>query len=305
MKKRILIALLCSTVALPAWADVTYEQEMKASGMMKMFMRGQKTTTSISGDKMLTENKNDIQIVDVEAEKIYQLDTKKKTYSVTTFEEMKKRLDESMAKLQQKESEGGQDISAKADIKVTETGNSETIEGQSCLQYLMQTDLEIEDQSKGEDATMLTLTELWLTKDAPGTAEINAFYRKMAKKLGTTAIGRQIMSEEGQGNQFAGGMQQMADEMRKLDGFAMRSVFYFGDAEAARKEAMGGGADKEEKGGGGLGGFMKKIPGAGGGGDGGILIKMTTEVKKIETNPIKPEKFAVPSNYKQVEPDWK
>ena len=299
------MALICLMMAFPAWADVTYQQEMKASGMMKMFMRAQNTTTDISGDKMRTEVKNDVQIVDVAAEKIYQLDTKKKTYSVTTFEEMKKQIEAGMATLQQKKSEGGQEVSAKADIKVTETGNTETIDGLNCRQFLMQTDLEIEDQSKDQEATMSTLTELWLAKDAPGTAEINAFYRKMAEKLGTTAIGRQMMSEEGQGNQFAGSMQQMADEMRKLDGFTMRSVFYFGDAEAAKKEATGGGAEKEEKGGGGLGGFMKKIPGAGGGGGGGILTKLTTEVKKIETKPINPEKFTVPSDYKQVEPDWK
>jgi hypothetical protein len=104
-------------------------------------------------------------------------------------------------------------------------------------------------------------------------------------------------------------MQKMADEMKKMDGHAMRSVMYLGDPEAAKAEAMG---QKPEGGGGGggLGGLaemMKRMKQQEeGGGDqssqapGGIMMKMTTETKKIETKPIDPKLFGAPDGYKLV-----
>jgi hypothetical protein len=299
---------LSLALAFPALADVTYKQETKMSGMMKMFNRDEKTVTRISGDEMRTESNDGVQIIDLAAEKIYNLDKKKKTYTVMTFAEMKKRMEEGMASAKKGEGEEGAGVRASADFKVTETGNADTIKGFACKQYLMEMNVDVKDQESAQEGSLSTLTEMWLTQEAPGIDEINAFHRKMASKIGTTEIGSPMMEGDNeQANTFAFNMRQMVDEMKKLDGFTIKSIMYFGSPEAAKKEALGGGDEGEEQesgGGGGFGGFMKKMkmPGMGGGASGGgVLMKVTTEVDEIETKAVDPSQFVVPEDYKQVE----
>jgi hypothetical protein len=105
-------------------------------------------------------------------------------------------------------------------------------------------------------------------------------------------------------------MQKMADEMKKMDGHAMRSVMYFGAADAAKKEALGE-TPPQPEGGGGMGGLaemlkkMQQNPQAQGGSapgqGGGVMMKVTTETTKIATGAIDPKVFSVPSDYKLVE----
>ncbi|MFQ5792925.1 MAG: hypothetical protein ACE5JI_20845 [Acidobacteriota bacterium] len=320
MKKAILIAGALSLAAAGAGlADVTYEQEAKMGGFMKVLTlgRGQKTVTRISGDKMRTETGRDVRIIDISAEKIYQLDTKKKTYTVMTFEQMRQQIQAAMATAkaagqERPEGEEGSQQSMSAEVQVTDTGHKQTIKGYDCRQVLMQLDMTIKDEESGEESTLSSVTELWLTEEAPGVDEINAFHRRMAEKLGTTELGKRMTSGQNPlTGQFSAGMRRTATEMKKMKGFAMRSVFYFGSAEAAREEARANATGEKKKKGGGFGGFLKKaIPKRGEGDEEGgedaksqetVLMKMTLETKKIETKPIKPALFSVPDNYKQVE----
>jgi hypothetical protein len=306
VRKSTLAFLSFSLLALPAAADVTYEEQTQMGGIMKMMGMGKPTTstTRVSGDFMRTDNGEQATIVDLAGEKILTLDLKKKTYSVMTFAEMKQKMEQAMAAMQGKKGEKsaeGQDVSMKSDVKVTETGRSETIQGLACKQYLMELALTMESKKEKQSGTMSTLTEMWMAKEVPGSAEVNAFYRRMAEKTGTASIGQQFAAAAQGGNQpFGADMQKMADEMKKMDGHAMRSVMYFGDPEAAKKEAMGE-KPAEPQGGGGLAEMMKKMQGGGGqAGGGGVMMKMTTETTKISTDPIDPKGFQVPGDYKLV-----
>jgi hypothetical protein len=300
----------------PAFADVTQEQELKMSGLMGMMAKGgaSKTITRIAGNKMRTDNDDNVQIVDIDSERIYELDVEKKTYRVTTFAEMRQELQEATARANQgteRQAGGrGQDapeISASADVKVEETGRQESIGGYACRQFLLEFNLNMKDEKSQRQGTMGNLMEVWLTRDAPGTEEANAFHRRMAEKLGTTEIARNLMSG-GPANPMMGGIGRMAEEMKKLDGQAMRTVFYIGSVEAARSEALqtGGAApegeetEKQRKEG--LGGLMEMMRQAGSGSaGGGVLGKMTMETIRLDTQPIDAQVFTVPSDYKQVE----
>jgi len=312
---------LSSGLAVDAWADVTYQQETKMGGMMAIATMGKtmRMTTRIAGDKMRTDNDDRVQITDVAAEKIYELDVKKKTYTVMTFEEMRKRMEQALAGAKAKTEEApkkdGQDIAASASVKVTDTGNQQPIAGYASRQYLLQTDLNLKDKESGQQGTISSVMDVWLTKDAPGGAEINAFHMKMAQKMGTTELGRQ-MFQASQQNDYAEGMKRLGTELRKLEGFGMRTVFYMGSAEAAKADALAAAkappaaeapAKKEEdkKQGGGLGGLLSRMKtasgGEGQGGQGGIMSKMTMETVSIDVKPIDPSFFKVPEDFKQVE----
>jgi len=297
----------------PAGANVTYEEETGMGGFMQMMGMGKptKSTTRVSGDFMRTDDGDQATIVDLAGEKILTLDNKKKTYSVATFAEMKQKRERAMATVQGKKAEKPQatDVSMKTDARVTDTGRSETIQGVACKQYLLELDVTMKSEKEQGAGTMSTLSEMWMAKDVPGSAEVNAFHRRMAEKMGTASIAQQWSAGGGQGptQSFGADMQKMADEMKKMEGHAMRTVMYFGGADAAKKEALGE-APPQPEGGGGTGGLaemlkkMQQNPQAQGGqGEGGgVMMKITTETTKISTGAIDPKAFAVPGDYKLV-----
>lgn len=328
MRNPILLLLAISLTSSLALADVTYEEETKMGGLMKIMTMGRanKSTTRVSGDFMRTDHDENASIVDLKGERIITLDTKKKTYSVMTFAEMKKKMEEAMAAMKEKQAEASKeakaankqssDVAVGADVKVTETGRKETIQGMECRQYLLDMGLTVSSEKEKQSGRMSTVTEMWLAKNVPGQQELQAFYRKMGQKLGTMSIGTQLLQGPPKGQQpgMTMDVQKMADEMKKMDGHAMRSVMYFGDPEAAKKEAMG---EKPEGGGGGgfggLGGMLKKMkPGQSSQNDestskegenqspGSVMMKITTETTNIDTKPIDPGVFQVPSGYKEV-----
>ena len=308
MRKRILPFLALSLLAVPVAADVTYEEQTTMGGIMQMMGMGKptKSTTRVAGDFMRTDNGDEATITDLAGEKIITLDTKKKTYSVMTFAEMKQKMEQAMATLQGKKAEKpkGADVSMKTDVKVTDTGRSETIQGVACKQYLLELDMSAKSEKEQQSGTMSTVTEMWMAKDVPGSAELNGFYRQMAEKMGTATIGQQWTAggAQGAGQSFGADMQKMADEMKKMEGHAMRSVMYMGSPEAAKKEALGE-APPQPEGGGGLAEMLKRMqqnPQAQGGEGGGVMMKITTETTKISTGAIDPKVFAVPSDYKLV-----
>jgi hypothetical protein len=311
VRKPILSILAVSLLAAPAAADVTYEEQTTMGGVMQMMGMGKPTrsTTRLSGDFLRTDNGDEATITDLAGEKIITLDTKKKTYSVMTFAEMKQKMEQAMATLKGKKAEKpqGTDVSMKTDVKVTDTGRSDTIQGVACKQYLLELDMSVKSEREQQSGAMSTVTEMWMAKDVPGSAELNAFYRRMAEKMGTATVGQQWAATVAQGpaQSFGADMQKMAEEMKKMDGHAMRSVMYMGDPEAAKKEASGQ-APPEPQGGGGLAEMLKKMqqnPQAQGGPSGeggGVMMKITTETTKVSTDAIDPKVFAVPGDYKLV-----
>jgi hypothetical protein len=310
VRKPILSILAISVLASTASADVTYEEQTTMGGIMQMMGMGKptKSTTRVSGDFMRTDSGDEATITDLAGEKIITLNTKKKTYSVMTFAEMKQKMQQAMSAAQGKKAEKpaqGTDVSMKTDAKVTDTGRTETIQGLACKQFLLELDMTMKSEKEQQEGTLSTLSEMWMAKDVPGSAEVNAFHRRMAEKIGTASIAQQFVAGGGQAptQSFGADMQKMADEMKKMEGHAMRTVMYFGDPEAAKKEALGEKPAESEEGGGGIAAMLKKMQqgqGGQGGQGGGVMMKMTTETTKISTDAIDPKVFAVPADYKLV-----
>jgi hypothetical protein len=309
VRNPMLSILVFSLLAAPVAADVTYEEETTMGGLMQMMGMGKptKSTTRVSGDFMRRDDGDEATVTDLAGEKIITMDTKKKTYSVMTFAEMRQKMEQAMATVQGKKAEKPQatDATMKTEARVTDTGRSETIQGVACKQYLLELDLTVESEKEQRAGTMSTLSEMWMAKDVPGSAEVNEFHRRMAEKMGTASIAQQWGAGGGSGStpSFGADMQKMADEMKKMEGHAMRTVMYFGSSEAAKKEAMGE-APPQPEGGGGLAEMLKKMqqggsaPGQGEGG--GVMMKIRTETTKISTGAIDKSLFAVPGDYKLV-----
>src|SRR2546421_312072 len=94
---------LLTLAAAPAYADAKTRDKttVKFEGMLgRMFnMFGGKAAkkgvggmTAVKGSRKATLNDTTGQIVDLSEEKVYDLDMRKKTYTVTTFEELRQRM---------------------------------------------------------------------------------------------------------------------------------------------------------------------------------------------------------------------
>ena len=115
----------------------------------KAAKEGIMSTVAVKGDRKATLNDAGGQIIDLNEEKIYELDMRRKTYKVTTFAELRRRMEEAQRKAEEdarkqqateKPSEPSRDRNQKeleVDFNVRETGEKKVINGFDTRQFVM------------------------------------------------------------------------------------------------------------------------------------------------------------------------
>ncbi len=111
MRLRPIAALLSAVLFVPAvtFADVRTQERTQvkfegALGRMMNFFGGKAareglvSTVALKGNRLLTITGDSGEIIDLGEEKVYTPDLKGKSYTVVTFAEMRKRMEEAMAK---------------------------------------------------------------------------------------------------------------------------------------------------------------------------------------------------------------
>jgi len=293
MRRQFSIPALVLTVALaaaPVQAEVKKEERNQVTfagmlgGVFKLFggkaaKEGVVTTVAVSGDrKMTTTGDSTAQIIDLREEKIYDLDIRRKTYKVTTFEEMRRQMREAEAKAREaaaretRPSESAKkDPNAKemeVDFDVKNTGQTKTINGFDTRQVVATVTVREKGKKIQESGGLVMTVDTWLSKSAPSMKEVTDFDRRYYEKLA--------------GPITAVDAQQMATAMAMFpglkDAFARLSKEDFGgtaiqtttttdavkSAEQMKQEAAGGSsASSDEKAnplsvGGAIGGFMRR-----------------------------------------------
>jgi hypothetical protein len=235
-------------------------------------------------------------VTDLDAERVIQIDHKQKTYTSTTFAEMREAFErarasaeESRAKQKAKKGAAAEpkgDIKVKARVTVDRPGQRERIAGYDTERVFVTILLEAEATPEGQRTeqvgTMVLLMDQWISSNAPQVPAFTEFYRLFSEKLG-----REFRSQV-QGLQavfamypsLAQGMEAAAQEMQKIKGIPLRSAMHFVlvppnmafdrqralDGAAASAAATAAAATpaepaeaNEKKKGGGFGGFMKKL----------------------------------------------
>ena len=211
-KRQFTVAALALAVALaatPARADVKKEERNQVSfaGMLgsvvnffggKSAREGTVSTVAVSGDrKMTTKGDQTAQIVDLREEKIYDIDLRRKTYKVTTFEEMRQKMREAEAKAReaaakekpadptakpQEKPQQGKEAEVEVDLDVKNTGQTKTINGFDTREVVATITVR-EKGKKLEDSGGLVMTvDNWLTKQVD-LKEIGDFERRYFEKL--------------------------------------------------------------------------------------------------------------------------
>jgi hypothetical protein len=147
------VALPLMTIAAPTYAEVKTREktQVKFEGMLgRMFSlfggkgarEGVENRTAVKGNRKASLNDNGGTIVDLTEEKVYELDAKKKQYTVTTFDEIRRRMREAQerAKKEAEKAEPGEKPQEQkptkeyeVDFEVTDTGQRKQIAGYDAL----------------------------------------------------------------------------------------------------------------------------------------------------------------------------
>jgi hypothetical protein len=215
-RKALLPALILTfaVAAMPAHAEVKKEERNQVSftGMLgRMFnlfggksaKEGVVSSVAVSGDrKMTVTGDNTAQIVDLREERVYDLDMRRKTYKVTTFEEIRRQMREAEAKARESAARDSKEAQPQSqgkemevDFDVRNTGQTKAINGFDTRQVVATITVR-EKGKKLEDSGGLVMTvDTWLTKGA-SLKEIADFDRRYYEKLAgpMTAVDAQQMA---------------------------------------------------------------------------------------------------------------
>lgn len=318
------LALLATAAVLisPLAADVktrektTFKLEGFLGRMVNVFggaaaREGITSTVAVKGNRLSRVNDMTGQIIDLGEQKVYDLDVKKKEYRVTSFDELRRRLQEAREKAEKDAKnrpeaeksqleESGKQIEFEADIK--ETGQHKTIAGHETREVVL-TITAHEKGRKIEDSGGFIMThDLWIAPRITALDEIMEFELKYFQAVYGQALGldpQQMAGVMAMFPSFQKMAEQMAAEGKKLQGTPLFTTMTFESMKSA--DEMKTAASQSSGGGGGLSGRL-----------GGMLASrmrgpaqqrstvMTTTVERLSIEPTaSAEDVAIPAGYKE------
>jgi hypothetical protein len=193
--------VLALGLALPAYADVTIKQTTGGKGLG--ISGNAAGTTYIKGGKMRSDvvigDRTQTSIFDVDGQKMYVFDSKKKEADVWDMgvfaEELSRSVDAS---------------SAKGSLKAN--GQTKQIGGQTATGYDMEISVQAAMGGNKEMNTTVTLAgPVWIVKGAPGTKDYIAFYNAAVEKGFIFSDPRAAKGQPGQAKAMAQMYKELAD----------------------------------------------------------------------------------------------
>src|SRR5881397_3705396 len=199
-RTRIAIALTFCVLAASSYsleADVRADQKGRVEFGGKAAREGVATTVAVRGDRMSTLSESTGQIVDLAEEKIYDVDMKRKTYKVTTFDELRRRMEEARKKAEEdaRKAEAKEkktepppsqpDKNAKEveiDFNVKETGQKKTINGFDTHEVVMTIAVREKGKTLEESGGLVLTSDMWMAPRIAAMKEIADFQMRYMRK---------------------------------------------------------------------------------------------------------------------------
>jgi hypothetical protein len=204
MKSRLLVPTLSLAVALSVAsvrADVKKDEKtlVTFSGMLgrmanlfggKSAKEGVISSVAVSGDRKMTANDTRGEIIDLKEQKVYDLDMRRKSYTVTTFEELRRRMAEMEAKAKEDVAKAptedrpqnqGKELDVDFDVK--NTGQTQTINGFDTRQVVVTVTVREKGKKLEESGGLVMTADNWMTRSVPALKEIADFDMRYYKAL--------------------------------------------------------------------------------------------------------------------------
>jgi hypothetical protein len=172
MKRFFACAGACVMLASPVFADVT----ITATGSGKGLGMGatMQTVTYIKGAKMRTEvitgDQITATITDLDAQKMIQINVKKKEAEVYDLTKMAAEVDKTVGTVVPK-------------VTFAPNGQKKDIAGRSCVGYDLSITLPMAEGKEGPDDMRIVMSgPVWVAKDAPGSRDFAGYYKAAIEK---------------------------------------------------------------------------------------------------------------------------
>ena len=340
-RMRVMTALTLTAFVLSSYsirADVRADEKSRVefAGMLgrifnifggKAAREGVTSTIAVKGDRKATISDQNGQIVDLAEEKVYDLDLKKKNYKVTTFAELRRRMEEAQKKADEdarkeagrdKDKPAAADSNAKeveVDFAVKDTGAKKTINGFDTHEAIATVTVREKGKTLEQGGGLVITSDQWLVPTIAAMKEVAEFDIRYAQKLYGTMLGgvsaEQMAAAMAIYPLLKQGLGKMAAEGRKMDGTAIQTTTTMDTVkspEQIAEEAKAADTDSKSSAQGGvgglLGGFAKKMAAKKMGGDDAskprsTFITLTGEVLKVTTD-VTAADVAVPAGFKEV-----
>jgi len=253
----------------------------------KAAREGVVSTVAVKGDRKATLNDATGQIVDLNEEKVYDLDLKKKTYTVTTFAELRKRMEDAQKKAEadarQEPAKAAEpapapkaapadDKQIDVDFDVKDTGARKTINGFDTHQVVMTITVREKGKTLEESGGLVLTADMWLTPRIAAMKEVTDFDRRYFEKLyGPMVLGaspEQIASAMAMYPMLKPALGRKSAEETKLEGTpilstttvdAVKSADQLAEEKKQQQEKDSENKPASEGVGGLMGGFAKKL----------------------------------------------
>jgi len=246
---------LCLLLPVSVFADFQYDEMTQVTGgsivsMAKFASHFSKDARSITdpvnstilvkGNRMARINPDSTEIIDLDQETITTIYPDKKTYTVVTFQEMKRAMEEGLKKAQEQQA-SRQPAPAttnntpppemKFDVKVTNTGASKDVAGLAAKESILKMTMQAKDRQSGQTGNIAMANDMWMAPEIPGYEEVREFNKRFAIKMGEMMAGmlpsfKSAMPAMQPG--MVSGMSDMVKEMSKLQGVPVSQTMRMG-----------------------------------------------------------------------------
>jgi hypothetical protein len=267
---------LAALSAAPAQADVKTRDktQVKIEGMLgrmagmfggKAVKEGLIQTHAVKGDRKIELNDSTGRIVDLKEEKVYELNIRDKSYKVTTFDELRRRLKEAQEQAekqapkeeQQKEEPGQPAKEVEVDFDVKETGQKKSIAGFDTREVVMTITVREKGRTLEEGGGLVMTSNSWLSADIPALKELAEFEMRYWKAIAPETSGvsaEQMAALMAMYPMLKNAMERLRSESTKLEGTPLATTTVFETVKSKAQQAE----QAEQKGGGGLGGMLAR-----------------------------------------------
>src|SRR5437660_6308797 len=179
-----LVGALLLSLSTPCFADFQYTETSKitggaAAGAMKFVgvfskdakqaTQGSTATISFKGNKMRREDSlGQVEIIDLDGRPITHIDTKKKTYSTMTFDEMRAQMEEARKKAAEQQAKHNKDqgnVKIVPKIQITAGTGSKKLLDYTAKEMKVRVDMEMQSddpKAKGQTANMWVNSDSWI-----------------------------------------------------------------------------------------------------------------------------------------------
>ena len=281
MKRVLEIGLVAVTLAAvsaaPAMADVKSrsKSQVKFEGMLGRMMgmfggkaakEGVETSVAVKADRKAEMSDTHGRIVDLKEEKVYELDMKKKTYEVITFEELRSRMREAQERArkeappEQKEKEAPAEKPARemeVDFDVKETGQRKAVAGHDAREVIMTVTVREKGRTLDDGGGLVMTSNSWMGPAIPAMKELTDFEMRYWKAIAPEAAGmspEQMAAVMAMYPMLKQAMERLRAEGARLEGTPLATTTVFEAVKSKEQMAQQG----EQNSGGGLSGMLAR-----------------------------------------------